>query len=138
MNVRIFSKKHGIYTDDPAWPSNQRTWSEWAITPEGAILEIIDDGSGPFVEKHDPRNFIVYPWTGFFDKNGAKIFAGDIIQLECFRIDYEVVWNYDRFSIKDMGETIGKFNDGIYSFPTQKDLSEHYIIIGNIHNNETP
>jgi len=130
MNLRIFSRKHGVYTNDPAWPSNQRTWSEWAIAPEGAILEIIVyDGSGPFVEKHDPRDFIVEPWTGFFDSTGKKIYRGDILKMESmFTFVSEVTWKEGAFWLNALD------NEG-YDAQFNGAYSKDWTIIGNINNN---
>ncbi len=136
MNFRIFSHKHQLYTNSPNWPSNQRTWSEWTLTPDGQILEIIDDGSGPFVEKHDKRNFSVEPWTGFFDSKGQKIYLGDIVKLQCFNLDYEIVWHVDRFGMKPLYESVDSDNKTPHHIRGQKDFSVDWRLTNTIHNVE--
>lgn len=136
MTIRFFSKKQGLYTNSSSWPSNQRTWSEWSLIPDGQILEIVYDGtagydSGPIsCQYHDARNFSVEPWTGYFDKHGKKIYRGDILNLHCFDLSYEVVWSFDRFSLKALYHG----HEGeIYPWPHSKDCSENYRVVGNIH-----
>lgn len=134
MTLRIFSKKHNLYTNSVSWPSNQRTWSEWSITPNGQVLELIlfEDGGSSFA--HHKSGFEIEPWTGYFDSAGKKIYRGDIIQLSCFNLDYEVVWSYDRFKMKALYEVDTKnFPDNLYSWGTSVDLATNYEIVGNIH-----
>lgn len=130
MTTRIYSHKHQLYTNSLNWPSNQRTWSEWVITPEGQILEIIDDGSGPFVERHDKRNFSIEPWTGFFDANGKKIYRGDILKMESmFDFVSEVEWKNGAFWLKPLDK------EGIDQQLTQSSV-KNWKITDNIHNAE--
>lgn len=130
MTIRLFSKKHNLYTNSPFWPSNQRTWSEWALTPDGQILEIIDDGSGPFVEKHDPRTFEVEAWTGYFDSAGKKIYRGDVLEMfSMFDFVSEVIWKDGAFWTKALDKEGSDNQLSPY-------LTPHWKIKGNIHGAE--
>lgn len=137
MNFRLFSKKHGLYTNSPFWPSNQRSFSEWFLSQNRNVIEAVGfDENKPSsftLIGHDVRDFDIEPWTGYFDKHGKKIYRGDILKLWCFNLDYEVVWLHDRFSLRALYDT---GNDEIYGFPTSTDSSTNYEVCGNIHNVE--
>lgn len=136
MTFRIFSHKHQLYTNSLNWPSNQRTWSEWALSPNGEVLEMIhgDDSGSCSVEKHDKRNFSIEPWTGFYDCQNKKIYLGDIIKLQCFNLDYEIVWYIDRFTMKPLFETFGALALPEYNcFREQKDFSVDWLVTNTIH-----
>lgn len=135
MNYRLFSKKHNLYTNSPLWPSNQRTWSEWVLAPNGKVIELVDAGAcGYSVINHDKRNFSIEPWTGFFDSKGQKIYLGDIVKLQCFNLDYEIVWHVDRFGMKPMFESLC---DGGEPNPDyirgQKDFSVDWLVFNTKH-----
>lgn len=131
MQLRIFSKKHNLYTNSPLWPSNQISTSDWLLAPNGDVVEAIDEFA---LERHNPRDFAIEVWTGYFDKNNKKIYRGDVIKLSCFNLDYEVVWSFDRFKMKALYEVDTKnFPDNLYSWGTSVDLATNYEIVGNIH-----
>jgi hypothetical protein len=108
MNFRLFSKKANLYTNSPFWPSNQRTTSEFALLPTGGIIEIVRqapyEDEGDFVVEHDSRNFVVEPWSGYFDSAGRKIYLGDILEMVVFETEYQVVWRDGEFILKDLTE----------------------------------
>lgn len=135
MDFRLFSNKHQLYTNSIHWPSNQRTWSDWALSPNGEVLEMVfgDDSGFCSVEKHDKRNFSIEPWTGFYDCKGAKIYLGDIIKLQCFNLDYEIVWHIDRFGMKPLFESF-EINGGTpHHIRGQKDFSVDWIVVNTVH-----
>lgn len=136
MNYRLFSKKHNLYTNSLLWPSNQRTWSEWNLTPDGQILEIIFDGTAGYNSDpigclyHDKRNFAVEPWTGFLDLNNKKIYLGDILEMNSmFDFKSEVAWKDGSFWLKALdSEGIDQEFKQLYA--------KLWKITGNIHNVE--
>lgn len=130
MTIRIFSKTHNLYTNSPLWPSNQISTSDWFLAPNGEIVEAIDESA---LERHNPRDFNIEVWTGYFDKNNKKIYRGDIIRLSCYSLDYEVVWSFDRFKMKALYESAFKTDDNLYPWGTHSDLATNYEIVGNIH-----
>jgi hypothetical protein len=111
MKFRIFSHKQNLYTNSPFWPCNQRTWSDWAISPDGRIIELILEGRAnneEFSESvgyqdHDPRNFSIEPWTGYFDIKGRKIYRGDILIAKNDPLyKQEVIWKDGSFICKSL------------------------------------
>lgn len=130
MNIRLFSKKHNLYTNSPFWPSNQRSFSEWFLSPNGNVIEAVGfDGNESFtLIDYDVRDFDIEPWTGYFDKRGKKIYRGDILKISCFNLDYEVVWDRNRFALKAL---YVNYNGEIYPWPDV--TAEHYWVVDNIH-----
>lgn len=135
MTTRIFSHKHQLYTNSPLWPSNQRVSSEFALGCDGRILEIINGGEEGILE-HDSRNFSIEPFTGFYDCQNKKIYLGDIIKLQCFNLDYEIVWHIDRFGMKPLYETLGSEYPAPHHIRGQKDFSVDWRVVNNVHNVE--
>lgn len=137
MTFRIFSHRQKLYTNSPLWPSNQRTWSEWVLAPNGEIIELVDAGAcGYSVINHDKRNFSIEPFTGFYDCQNKRIYLGDIVKLQCFNLDYEIVWHVDRFGMKPLFETTTP-HDGIpQHIRGQKDFSVDWLVVNTKHNVE--
>jgi len=133
MNFRLFSHKHRLYTNSSFWRSNQRSCSDWVITPEGNVLEIVwfNDRISPFIKvDHDKQNFSIEAWTGFFDSKGRKIYRGDILEMASF-FDFksEVIWKEGAFWLKTLdSEGFDQQFTGLYS--------KDWTITGNIHNVE--
>lgn len=144
MNFRIFSHRHKLYTNSPLWPSNQRTWSDWMLTPDGRILELIFDGQSGNEElseiigyqNHDKRNFSIEPFTGFYDCQNKRIYLGDIVKLQCFNLDYEIVWHVDRFGMKPLFETTTPYDGIPQHIRGQKDFSVDWLVVNTKHNVE--
>lgn len=132
MHYRIFSKKNNLYVDNHLWPSNQRSFSEWALRPSGEVVEIIYfSEEAPVIQAHDKRDFEVEAWTGFYDCQNKRIYLGDIIKLQCFNLDYEVAWSVDRFTMKPLFEHFG--DAAPHCFRTQKDFSVDWRVTNTIH-----
>lgn len=138
MTIRIFSKKHNLYTNSPSWPSNQRTWSDWALSNSGEVLEMVfADGTGSCsIKEHDKRDFDVEPWSGYFDSRGKKIYRGDI--LGAFKGIYdeidpsyetEVVWHEGGFYCKE--EQIAP--DSWMPLDIENRAWKRHFIKGNVH-----
>lgn len=129
MNFRLFSKIHNLYTNSPSWPSNQRTWSEFALSPSGGILEIIHfDADNSSVQVCDSKNYIVEAWTGFFDSAGKKIYRGDTLEMKSvYDFKSEVQWRHGAFWL------IPKDEHGYVSELKRTESAKNWTISGNIH-----
>lgn len=139
MNFRLFSKKHGLYTNSPFWPSNQRSTSDWALSPNGEILELIYFGAQTeeaSIEIHNAKDFEVEPWTGYFDGKGRKIYRGDI--LGSFKrihdeidtsYEIEVIWYEGGFYCKEE-QTVP---DSWMPLDIENRAWKRHFIKGNIH-----
>lgn len=136
MTIRIFSKTHNLYTNSPLWPSNQRSFSDFFVAPDGKVIEAIHClGQNPngeiedFVslEFHDSKKFHVEPWTGYFDSAGKKIYRGDILEMfSMFHFVSEVTWKDGAFWTKALDKEGGDNQFSPY-------LTSHWTIKGNIH-----
>lgn len=134
MNFRLFSHRHKLYTNSPLWPSNQRTWSEWSVTTDGQILESIFHDEGIIsCQQYDKRNFSIEPWTGFYDCQNKRIYLGDIVKLQCFNLDYEIVWHVDRFGMKPLFETTTPYNGIPEHIRGQKHFSVDWLVFNTKH-----
>lgn len=41
MKYKIWSNSLQMYTDDPNWPTNERSFSEWIVDQSGNVVEIV-------------------------------------------------------------------------------------------------
>lgn len=130
MKFRIYSHKHKLYTHDPFWPSNQRTFSEWLVSPDGEIVEMVGCSDGENVwyskEKHSSKNFTVEHFTGFYDKNAKRIYQGDVLvyMKDFVAMKYQVIWKNNGFKLQ--------FEDRPSISFLQEDLKD-YEVVGTIH-----
>ncbi len=120
MTYRIFNLKNKEYCGE-----------NFFVGQNGEILKFdsirITNG---FIENLETQDFTVEPSTGFIVESGRKIFVGDILRLDCFSLDYEVVWKEDRFMLKALYEEV---NELPHYFPNQKQLMEGWVLAGTIH-----
>lgn len=137
MTFRVFSHKHNLYTNSPLWLSNQRTWSEWSITPDGRILESIFHDEGIIsCQYHDKRNFSIEPWAGLFDSEGRKIYRGDILGAKKGAYNNEIDPQYSAEVIwKDAGFCTKHGNDIMWLYDDAT-IWKTLFVKGNIHNAE--
>lgn len=85
------------------------------------------------VDEHDV-NYAVDPetvgqFTGLCDKNGKKIFVGDILSYDCYDLG-DKSWYVAKIQVKDSISDLY-----MLSFEMNTPLSKNFKIIGNIHDN---
>ncbi|TKX29492.1 YopX family protein [Campylobacter estrildidarum] len=93
-------------------------------THEGQI------GEFEFMSENYDNDIEIELWTGFYDKNGKKIYEGDIIRCEyhdgCI-LTYIIIFKYGSFYASE-------YNSSYIDLISEISL-ENYEIIGNIHEN---
>lgn len=72
---------------------------------------------------------VIEQYTGAEDKNGTKIFGGDIIKVERDSLIYRVEWIYTGFALEP------RYNSPFYPILGNVALSDRIEVIGNIHKN---
>ena len=91
----------------------------------------------PTVEKYPVYADTVGQYTGFKDKDGTKIFEGDIVEFTDFNGDttpYEVFYdgNNGKFAIAENGNR--NFDDGFELFE-RNEYFKWFTVIGNVYDN---
>jgi hypothetical protein len=114
---------HGLSAGD--WIFGFYVKDFWKPTSVGHGIIPIDEDRGGYCEV-DPET--VGEWTGLTDKNGKRIFEGDIVRLylrDCTEVCL-IKWS-------DMSARFGVISNdgGFYGI----DITDEFEVIGNIHDN---
>jgi len=113
-------------------------WVYGGIFPGTGDFSIIygnadEDMTGVSLDKHLVYSDTVGQYTGLTDKNGVKIFEGDIVKLVyngAVSI-FVVVWDPDELGFKATNGKLNYGRDGFQYLPCCEEIE----IIGNIHDN---
>jgi len=118
MYFRIYNKLESKYED-----------SSKTIAHNGEIVGLKNKIIGGWTVTFSPaENFIVEPWTGYFDKNGKKIYNGDILeQYSIFDFKSKVVWKNGGFMMVPIDP------EGIENTMGYSGILKGWTITGNIH-----
>lgn len=85
MFYRIYNKYSNEYLPQ----------DKWLIRGDGKIVDLLSS-KGEVI--HDPRDFIVEAWTGYFDDAGRKVYCGDILeQYSFYDFKSRVIWENGAF-----------------------------------------
>ena len=104
-----------------------RHWHEHGIHEEWIAVDTIQNGGWCNVRsKYAVIPETVGQYTGLTDKNGKKIFEGDILDGLC---GLHIVYFDDSFACFDWKNAIGKQGESFSGF------ADDYEVIGNIHDN---
>lgn len=72
---------------------------------------------------------VIEQYTGVKDKNGTKVYGGDIIKVERDSLIYRVEWIYTGFALEP------RYNSPFYPILGNVELRSRIEVIGNIHKN---
>ena len=93
-------------------------------------------GSAQIVDQdllwHEVMPETVGQYTGLKDKNGKRIFEGDVVTAEGFiEIAFIVIWHNGGFKLKEIGQ------EDLFAYYITETMVENEVleIIGNIHDN---
>lgn len=114
-----------------------RYWNDWSynylLSLEGVLLEVIrDEDQRPCPEAE--QRFIFEQWTGLVDKNGTKVFEGDI----CRAVETANFYSDDKPESIVVAITITLDTPLSYRVEGGPDGSVTYTdieVLGNIHEN---
>lgn len=110
MHYRIYNSKDAKFLN-----SNSH-----AILGNGTVVELR--------ELNSVSDCIVEAWTGYFDKDGKKIYCGDILeQYSFFTFRSKVVWKHGSFMMVPIDP------EGIENTMGYSGILKGWTITGNIH-----
>ena len=104
-------------TNFKCWHKKQKRWlspSEYIITANGQVCEVI----GREIFKNISKEVILVQSTGLKDKDGKKIYEGDIVSFGVFNPPFVI----DKLAVVKWDENIG------FAFKCLQNLSEDEIL----------
>jgi len=120
-----------------------KTKKRWHLDADGYIGDSEWIGLNELIEVIHRKNFVIQQFTGLCDKNGKKIFAGDIVRYSYTKQSNgiaQIIWlnekcqfvYWDKAIFDDLSWLIGTDQD--YCI-TKSNMAAHFEVIGNVFEN---
>ena len=128
IKYKIWDKENKKFLED-VWET------DYAILPNGIVIEMYDNGFGESYSVHNLDNIEVLQFTGFKDKNDKDIYEGDILRYK-FPYDKRVI-HISPVSYLETQSSFGIVDLYGNNIPLYDIACKEYAeIIGNIYENK--
>lgn len=123
------SKEKGEFNNTWVYGDLIKNKDKYYIHPQANVVTVSGE-LGKIIVMHEVIPETVGQWTGLFDKNGKKIFEGDILDTPGWIVSYCADTN------AGLGMNAGWYiqRDNFTSW-LELENSEGHVVLGNIHDN---
>ena len=128
IKYKLWDKENKKFLEDD-WET------DYAILPNGIVIEMYDNGFGEGYSVHNLDNIEVLQFTGFKDKSGKEIYEGDILRYR-FPYDGRII-HISSVSYLEIQSSFGIVDLYGNNIPLYDIACKEYVeVIGNIYENK--